>query len=63
MKDKKSIATILSILLILCGLGIVGRMDMESEQKDFLVYCSDIENNVYPDFKNLSEKCKNFSYK
>ena len=63
MKDKKSIVTILSILLILCGLGIVGNMDMEDEQKEFLLYCSDIENNVYPDFKNLSEKCQEFSYK
>lgn len=63
MKDKKSIVTILSILIILCGFGIVGRMDMEDEQKEFLLYCSDIENNVYPDFKNLSGKCKEFSYK
>ena len=63
MKDKKSIVTILSILLILFGFGIVGNMDMEDEQKEFLLYCSDIENNVYPDFKNLSEKCQEFSYK
>lgn len=63
MLDVKSILSLILIIIVFLSLGIVGRMDMESEQKDFLVYCSDIENNVYPDFKNLSEKCKNFSYK
>lgn len=63
MIDQKSMLTWITILLIFFSLSIVGRMDMESAQKDFLVYCSDIKEGIYPDFKNLSRKCQEFSNK
>ena len=63
MINRKSILTCISILLIFFALSIVGRIDMESAQKDFLVYCDDIKEGIYPDFKNLSRKCQEFSYK
>lgn len=61
MINRKSILTCIVILLIFFALSIVGRMDMESAQKNFLVYCDDIKEGIYPDFKNLSRKCQEFS--
>lgn len=63
MANVKSILSLILILVVFLSLGIIGRADMENAEKEFFVYCTDIENGIYPDFKNLSEKCKEFSHK
>lgn len=48
------IAVILVVLIV-----IMGRIEASDEVKMFDVYCNDINEGVYPDYKGLNDQCKN----
>ncbi len=53
---------IFSVIALLVLFGVVGAMDYEDEVEAEALYCNNVKDKVWPDYKGTYKKyCKNFS--
>lgn len=49
---------VVAFIAMLAVFGIMGSMDYDDEVAQELAYCQDVQDKVYPDYKELKNICK-----
>lgn len=50
---KNQVKVYLLIVAAVCLLGIVGRIGADSTQTDLNIYCDNVKENIWPDYKKI----------
>lgn len=59
MKTSITIKLSLIIVALVFVIGIVGRLDTEDQKQELAIYCDNVSQNVWPDYKNIYKSaCK-----
>lgn len=59
MNASITIKLSLIIVAIVFVIGIVGRLDSEDQAQELAIYCDNVSQNIWPDYKNIYKSaCK-----
>jgi len=56
---SKTVKSCIFVALLVFIIGIVGRLDADDEKEESQIYCQNVDDGIWPDFKNVKETaCK-----